>query len=186
LTTDWSIRDAADDDIEAITTLTNALLSTTTVEYTDVAHTIEGRLAWLHDRRERGFPVLVADAGERSGTPGGVVGFASYGDFRDAVARPGYRFTVEHTVHVASEWWGSGLGSALVSALIERARSRGLHTMVGAIDAENEGSIRFHQRLGFVEVARMPEVGHKFGRWLDLVLVQLTLDEDRGVGRPSG
>jgi L-amino acid N-acyltransferase len=171
VTADWAIRDAEDRDVGAITALTNALLSITTVEYTDAPHTTEGRMAWLHARRARGFPVLVADA-----PSGDVIGFASYGDFRDAVARPGYRFTVEHTVHVAREWWGSGLGRALMVALIERARAQGLHTMVGAIDAENEGSIRFHERLGFVEVARMPEVGHKFGRWLDLVLVQLTLD----------
>jgi L-amino acid N-acyltransferase len=181
MTADWSIRDAEDRDIATITALTNALLETTTVEYTDVPHTIESRTAWLQARRARQFPVLVADVPDH-----GVIGFASYGDFRDSVARPGYRFTVEHTVHVASEWWGTGLGSALMSALIERARSQRLHTMVGAIDAENEGSIRFHERLGFVEVARMPEVGHKFGRWLDLVLVQLTLDGNRAGGRPLG
>ncbi|CAN5428063.1 GNAT family N-acetyltransferase [soil metagenome] len=178
MTGEWVVRDAVDHDVGVITALQNALLATTTIEYTDVAHTIEGREAWLRERRARGFPVLVAEV------PGhGVIGFASYGDFRDAVARPGYRFTVEHTVHVASGWWGTGLGRALMETLIERARAQGLHVMVGAIDAENEGSIRFHERLGFVEVARMPEVGRKFDRWLDLVLVQLTLDGGPSIDR---
>ena len=66
-----------------------------------------------------------------------------------------------------------------MSALVEEARGSGKHTMVAAMDSGNEASIRFHERLGFVEVARLPEVGAKFGRWLNLVLLQLRLD-DRG------
>jgi phosphinothricin acetyltransferase len=89
---------------------------------------------------------------------------------------PGYRFTVEHTVHVREDHWGSGAGRALMEELVERARAAGKHVMVGALDGANEASLRFHARLGFVEVARMPEVGRKFGRWLDLVLVQRILD----------
>ena len=65
----------------------------------------------------------------------------------------------------------------MMDALCERARSAGIHVLVGAIDGANEESLRFHERLGFVEVARMPQTGQKFGRWLDLVLVQLMLDE---------
>jgi phosphinothricin acetyltransferase len=114
--------------------------------------------------------VLVADSG------GDVLGYAAYGDFRDSVARPGYRFVVEHSVHVARDHWGLGVGRALLEALIERACAAGIHVMVGAIDSSNVDSIAFHARLGFVETARMPEVGHKFGRWLDLVLMQRTLD----------
>lgn len=64
-----------------------------------------------------------------------------------------------------------------MSALIDEARRRGKHAMVAAIDGENEASIRFHERLGFVQVGRMPELGAKFGRWLDLVLLQLRLDD---------
>ena len=61
-------------------------------------------------------------------------------------------------------------------ALIEQARGADKHTMVAAIDSANEASVRFHERFGFVEVARMPQVGAKFGRWLNLVLLQLSLD----------
>jgi L-amino acid N-acyltransferase len=84
---------------------------------------------------------------------------------------------VEHTIHVREDHWGSGVGRRLMSQLLESAQSLGKHVMEGAVTGENEASIRFHERLGFVEVARMPQVGAKFGRWLDLVLLQKRLDE---------
>jgi phosphinothricin acetyltransferase len=113
---------------------------------------------------------------------GVVVGVCAFGWFRDVVTRPGYRFTVENTVHVLQDHWRSGVGRALMGALIDEARATGKHTMVAAIDATNEVSIRFHERLGFVPVARMPEVGAKFGRWQDLVLLQLRLDDRTAPG----
>jgi len=92
---------------------------------------------------------------------------------------PGYRFTVEHSVHVRQDRWGRGIGRMLVEALVDRARLEEKHVMVAGIDASNVRSIRFHERLGFFEVARMPEIGEKFGRRLDLVLVQRLLDRPR-------
>jgi L-amino acid N-acyltransferase YncA len=106
-----------------------------------------------------------------------ITGLAAYGWFRDAVKWPGYRFTVENTVHVKEEHWGTGVGRELMHELIEQARRSGKHTMIAAIDAANEASVRFHSRLGFAEVARMPEIGAKFGRWQDLILMQLRLDD---------
>ncbi len=106
-----------------------------------------------------------------------VAGWTSYGDFRDSTKWPGYRFTVEHTIHVAEWAWGSGVGRALMAELIERARAAGMHTMIAGIDGANDASVRFHERLGFVTVARVPEVGAKLGRWLDLVLMALALDD---------
>jgi L-amino acid N-acyltransferase len=127
------------------------------------------------------FPVLVAvnAGGGDVGAPDELVGFTAYGHFRGSGKWPGYGRTVEHSIHVAESSWGRGVGRQLLTALIERARNDGFHVMVAAIDGDNVRSIAFHGRLGFVEVARMPEVGHKFGRWLDLVLVQLVLDERR-------
>ena len=104
-----------------------------------------------------------------------VLGMASYGDFRDSIHWPGYRFTVEHSIHVRSDRRHDGLGRMLMEELLTRAARNGIHVMVAGIDADNGDSIRFHERLGFVEVARMPETGHKFGRWLDLVLMQRIL-----------
>jgi L-amino acid N-acyltransferase len=163
-----TVRDAAFEDLPAIVDLVNVAVDTTTV-YSERRYTLDDRTVWLTARRERGFPVLVAEADGR------FVGFGTYGDFRDSIALPGYRTTVEHSVYVVAEHHGDGVGRLLVEALLERARAAGIHVMVGAVDAENEASLRFHQRLGFVEVGRMPEIATKWGRWLDLVLVQRTV-----------
>jgi L-amino acid N-acyltransferase len=165
------IRDAGHDDLPAITEIANALIATTAIEWTDEPHTVEDRAVWLGEHRAAGHPVVVAEV------DGAVVGFAAWGAFRDVRRWPGYRTTVEHTVHVRGDHWGTGVGRALMAELIGRARASGMHVMVAAVDAGNLESIRFHERLGFVEVARLPEVGHKFGRWLDLVLLQLVLDD---------
>jgi L-amino acid N-acyltransferase len=166
------IRDANATDMVAVCDLYNALIPTTTVAWTETPQSLEERLSWFAEQQKRLYPVLVAEEA------GGVVGFASYGSFRGDGRRPGYRFTVEHTIHVAETHWGAGVGRALLEALIERARNTGHHVLVGGIDADNAASLRFHERLGFAEVARMPQVGRKFDRWLDLVLVQLILNDE--------
>jgi len=160
------VRPATAADVVAIASLLNAFLAMTTIEWTDTPQTAGSILQWLDEHET----VLIAE--ER----GEVVGVAAFGWFRDVAKRPGYRFTVEHTIHVREDRWGSGVGRDLMRALVDQARESGKHTMVAAIDSSNEASIRFHKRLGFVEVARMPEIGAKFGRWLDLVLLQLRLD----------
>jgi phosphinothricin acetyltransferase len=165
------IRPATTTDVPAMTAIQNAFIPSTTIEWTDTLHTDAERAAWLEWCRAHEHPVLVAEvAGE-------VVGWAAYGDFRDTAKWPGYRYVVEHTIHVREDQWGGGVGRALMGALVDHAREAGKHVMVGAVDGANEGSIRFHERLGFVEVARLPQVGAKHGRWLDLVLLQLVLDE---------
>jgi phosphinothricin acetyltransferase len=166
------IRPATVDDLPAITAIQNALVASTTIEWTDEHHTVDDRRAWLERHRRDDHPVVVAEV------DGAVVGFAAYDDFRDTAKWPGYRFTVEHTIHVDERHWGSGVGRSLIEALVAHARGAGLHTMVAAVDADNEGSIRFHERLGFVEVGRMPEVGAGRGRWLSLVLLQRSLTPD--------
>ena len=163
------IRDAEEGDLPGILELVNALLLTTTTEWTEMPYTLQDRRAWLERHQEAAEPVLVADVN------GEIAGFAAYGDFRDAKKWPGYRFVVEHTVHVHEKHWRSGIGRALIDALCERAAIAGKRVMVAAIDGENVGSIRFHERCGFVEVARMPNIGFKFGRWLTLVLLQRRL-----------
>ena len=99
-------------------------------------------------------------------------GSRAFGDFR---AWPGYRYTVEHSVHVRADRRGSGVGQALMPPLIARARGLGKHVMMAGVDADNAGSIRFHERLGFERVGHLREVGFKFGRRLDLVFLQLRL-----------
>ena len=164
------IRDARVEDLPAITEIYNALLDTTTHEWTEAVHTVAERAEWLESQRATGRPALVAVL------DGAVVGWATYGDFRDSTRWPGYRFTVEHSIHVREDCWGRGAGRALLDGLLARARADGLRVMVAGIDGANERSIRFHERLGFVEVARMPGIGEKFGRRLDLVLMQREVD----------
>lgn len=164
------IRDATRNDMAAVRDLSNALLATTTVAWTEIPESLDWRLDWFEKQRRDAHPVLVAEI------DGDVVGFSTYGSFRGAGRWPGYRFTVEHSVHVEQHHWGSGIGRQLMLALLDRARASGLHVMVGAIDGDNAASLRFHEALGFREVARMPQVGRKFDRWLDLVLVQRILE----------
>jgi L-amino acid N-acyltransferase len=161
------VRDATEADVPGILLIHNQVVLTTTAIYEQVPSTLDQRLAWFRARVAGGFPILVAEL------EGAVIGFGSYGDWR---ARWGYRYTVEHSVHVDAQHRGRGVGRTLVEALIVRARAAGMHVMIGGIDAENLGSIRFHERLGFVEAGRHREVAHKFGRWLDLVSMQLILD----------
>ncbi len=169
------MRAATEADLQDILGIYNDVVRTSTAIYALEPSSLEERHAWLRDRAARGFPVLVA---ERAAA---VVGFASFGDWRGAWG--GYRYSVEHSVHVQAEARGSGIGSALLQALFPLALELGKHVMVGAIDASNARSIRFHQRHGFQKVAHFHEVGRKFDRWLDLVFVQRLLDPE-GSPRP--
>jgi L-amino acid N-acyltransferase len=167
------IRDARVEDLPGILAIYNDVLLTSTAIYRDDPVTLDDRRQWWEARIAQGQPVLVAaDAS-------GVAGFASFGDFR---AWPGYRFTVEHSVHIRSDRRGQGLGTTLMHPLMERAAAMGKHIMIAGVDADNDASLRFHERLGFVRVAHFREVGFKFGRWLDLVFLQRTLVEPDRLG----
>jgi len=168
------VRAADSADLPGIVAIYNEVIATSTAVYALAAVTLAERTAWFEGRRAQGYPVLVAADGED------VLGFSSFGDWRGAW--PGYRYTVEHSVHVRADRRGQGIGRQLVAALFPLAAHMGKHVMVGGIDADNAASIRFHQRLGFVPVAHFKEVGHKFGRWLDLVFMQRLLDTP-GAGR---
>ena len=161
-----AIREASPADAAAIRDIYNHAVRVTTAIWNDTEVDAANRAAWLADRQSAGFPVLVAERG------GDVVGYASYGPFR---AFDGYRFSVENSVYVSEAAQGGGVGRALMQALIERAEAARLHVMVAGIEAENRASIRLHASLGFREAGRLPEVGTKFGRWLDLVFMHLPL-----------
>lgn len=163
------IRDAGTADLDAILAIYNDAVQHTTAIWNDTPVDRANRAAWLAARTAAGYPVLVATAAD-----GAVLGYASFGDWR---AFDGYRHTVEHSVYVHPDARGRGTGHALLAALTGRARALGKHVMVAAIDADNLASLALHRRLGFTETGRMPQVGCKFGRWLDLAWMQLRLDE---------
>ena len=162
-----AVRHATEADLEAILAIYNDVIATSTAVYRDAPATLDERRAWWQARVAQGYPVFVALEGEA------VVGFASFGDFR---SWPGYRFTVEHSVHVRADRRASGIGTLLMRAIIGSATAINKHVLVAGVDAENAASIRFHERLGFQRVAHFREVGFKFGRWLDLVFLQRMLD----------
>ncbi|OIO00608.1 MAG: GNAT family N-acetyltransferase [Desulfovibrionaceae bacterium CG1_02_65_16] len=164
------IRDATSDDIEGILAIYNNAVATTTAIWNETEVDAANRAAWLKDHQMAGYPVLVA---VENNVDGAVLGYAAFGDWR---AFDGYRHTVEHSVYIRRDARGRGIGTALLRELVARARALGKHVMVACVEAGNTGSLRLHEKLGFVPTGLMPEVGAKFGRWLDLAFLQLTLD----------
>ncbi|MEV6325253.1 N-acetyltransferase family protein [Nocardia sp. NPDC051787] len=161
------IRDANPDDLPAILVIHNANIAASTAIWDTEQVGLDNRATWYRDRTGAGLPVLVADI------DGEVAGYASYGPWR---SKSGYRFTVENSVYVDDRFHRRGIATALLTELIERARRAGtVHAMVAAIESSNTGSIQLHERFGFRTVGVLPQVGHKFGRWMDLTLMQLTL-----------
>ena len=158
-----TIADATEADLPGLVEIYNEVIANSTAVYSSEPVTLEDRRSWWRTRVAQGYPVLVAR------DTAGVCGFATFGDFR---AWPGYRFTVEHTVHVRAEGRSRGTGTLLVQALLPRAAALGKHVMIAGVDAATEASIRFHERLGFAQSGRLREVGYKFNRWLDLVFLQ--------------
>jgi phosphinothricin acetyltransferase len=162
------VRDATLDDVAAITAIYNHVIGESDAIWLDEEVTLDDRRAWLQGQLDAGRPTLVAVEG------GEVIGYCAAFAFRD---KSGYRATAEHTILLAPGHRGSGTGQALLDALIERAAAAGTRVLVAGCDAGNHGAIAFHERNGFQEVARMPGVGRKHGRPVDLVLLQRALPE---------
>lgn len=157
---DLSVRPAEPRDAAQVCAIWNEVIATTAATFTTELKTVDGVTA---DIAARGRAFLVAEVG------GEAVGFATFFPFRSG---PGYRHTFEHSIQLAPQARGKGTGRALMAALEQVARERGGHSLWAGVSGENPGGLAFHARLGYAEVARLPEVGHKFGRWMDLVLMQ--------------
>jgi L-amino acid N-acyltransferase YncA len=114
----------------------------------------------------RRWPFLVADAG------GEVVGYAYATQFRD---RPAYTSTCEDSIYIHPDHVGQGVGTLVLSALLDEAERAGFRQMIAVIGGAEPASTALHARLGFVEAGRMRSVGRKFGRWLDTLYMQKTL-----------
>jgi phosphinothricin acetyltransferase len=160
-----TIRRAEPRDARAIAEIYNEAIRNTTATFDTEPKSEADRAAWLEAHDER-HPVLVA---ERDGR---VVGWAALSKWSD---RPAYADTAETSFYVASPWRGLRIGRALKERLIEEARRAGLHTILARVAEDSAASLRLNQSLGFVLVGTMRQVGLKFGRRLDVHLLQLML-----------
>jgi phosphinothricin acetyltransferase len=154
------IRAAIPSDASQISAIWNHAIRETTITFNPVEKSIEEVAG------------LVAQDCLVSEDAGQVLGFARYFPF---CGGEGYRFTVEHTIMLQENVRGQGGGHALMVALLAHAKAAGKRSMFAGCSGENESAVRFHAKLGFETVATLPEVGFKFGRWIDLVLMQKTL-----------
>ena len=162
------IRDAVEGDIPVITEIFNSVIDSSNSVYREERVPQSERLDWFRDKRLHGYPIIVVEI------DGIVVGYGGFGSFRSA---QGYRLTVEHTIHVSEAYRKRGIGRAILSELITRAKEGGYHLMIGAIDSENIGSIKLHEEYGFIECARIKDAALKHGKYLTLVLMEKILGE---------
>jgi L-amino acid N-acyltransferase YncA len=163
---DFSIRLAERRDAEAIRVIYNAEVTSSTVTFDMVPRTIDEQVAWL-DEHSGGHPAIVAVDGD-----GMVIGFGSLSPYKERAA---YAPTVEDSVYVEADHRGQGLGKALLHELVRRGRDHGFHSVMARIVGDHEASIELHRACGFEDVGVEREVGRKFGRWLDVAVLQLVL-----------
>ncbi|MFT4156204.1 GNAT family N-acetyltransferase [Parafilimonas sp.] len=161
-----TIRKAAETDLQPILDIYNDAIQHTTAVFHYDLQTMEMRKAWFAQKQEDNLPVFVAEENDM------VIGFSTFGPFRNW---QGYKYSVEHSIYVKQGQRGKGIGKLLMEPLIDAARQMHLHTIIAGIDADNIASIQFHKQFGFEEVGYIKQVGWKFGRWLDLVFMQLML-----------
>lgn len=157
----------ATQDSEAIQTILNHVIQTSTALYDYEPRPIEQVTAWVAHKHSAGFPLRGAFDAQ-----GALLGFATYGPFRP---QPAYKYTVELSLYVAQHAQGQGVASALMQDLIDQAQIQDYHIMIGCIDATNTASIALHKKFGFHHCGTIEQAGFKFGRWLDATFYQKTL-----------
>lgn len=165
----FEIRSAKLDDLEAIQKIYNHEVLNGIATWNDTAYDLAHFQNWFEQLKTQNFPLfIIEDLNNHE-----IVGYADYSTFRQIT---GFKNTVEHSVFIDPNYARLGLGLKLLQHLISYAKEQNLHVMVAAIDHENLGSIRLHEKLGFKQTGYMPQVGQKLGKWRDLVLMQLTLE----------
>ena len=152
-------------DAEAIRQIYNIEVTGSTATLDLVPRTPEEQASWMV-AHSGVYPVIVADEG------GQVVGFASLSPYRP---RPGYATAVEDSIYVAAQHRGKGVGRQLLSEAVVMARTHGFHSIVARVSATQQASVALHQACGFDFVGVEREIGRKFGRWIDVAILQLLL-----------
>ena len=160
------IRLAEQKDTEAIREIYNHAVRNSTATFDLVERTTKEQEEWLNER-SGAFSVLVAEMSNK------ILGFASLSPYK---ARAAYRTTVEDSVYINEEFRNQGIAGELLSRLLEVAQSSGFHAVIARIGGANEASIALHQRFGFKIVGTEKEIGRKFGKWQDVVVMQTILN----------
>ncbi|MDO9525726.1 MAG: N-acetyltransferase family protein [Gemmobacter sp.] len=161
------IRHATDADFPAVLAIWNPIIRDTMVTFNSLEKSAADLAAMLADKAQHGHAFLVADS-----EGDGVQGFATYGQFRGGI---GYARTMEHTIILGPNARGRGVGKALMAAIEDHARAGGAKSMFGGVSAGNPEGRAFHAAIGYSEVAELADVGWKFGRYWNLVLMQKLL-----------
>lgn len=165
------VRLAQLDDAEAIRQIYNTEVTTSTVTFDLVPRSLADQQQWLLDRSGAHAVIVAVD------DDGSVAGFASLSPYKD---RPAYRTTVEDSVYVHRDHQRRGVGRLLLSELISLAARHGFHAVIARIVGDHDASIALHESVGFGLVGTEREVGRKFGRWLDVVIMQRLLTDEDG------
>ncbi len=160
-----NLRLACPEDAEATREIYNIEVTGSTVTFDLVPRSLDDQLAWL-DQRSGAMAVVVAEI------DGQVVGFASLSPYRD---RPAYATTVEDSVYVHADFRDRGVARALLAEILDIAATRGFHAVMARIVGGHDASIGLHSSLDFEIVGTEREVGRKFGKWLDVVIMQRML-----------
>jgi L-amino acid N-acyltransferase len=153
-------------DADALRAIYNVEVLESTVTFDLRPRSLAEQLVWIDDH-SGGHPAIVAV--DDDGTVGG---FASLSPYR---SRPAYSTTVEDSIYVRRDLRGQGVGRLLLGDLVDLAREHGFHSVIGRIVGDHDASIALHAACGFAQVGREQEVGRKFNRWLDVVLMQKML-----------
>lgn len=164
-----TLREASESDLDSMLEIYNEVVANSTAIYENDPRTQAEQAQWFRSRKDLGFPVIVADF------EGRAIGYGSFGPFRP---RACYSSTVEHSLHVAPDFRGRGIGSRILVRLMDLARQQGFHAMIAGIDSSNLKSIRLHERYGFRRVGELPQIAQKFSKWLDLTFMQILLTEE--------
>lgn len=169
MTSDLTLRDAVAADTGTISAIYAYWVLNGTGTFEELAPSAEEMLSRMQAVQRSGMPWLVA-----CDNAGNIKGYAYASPFRP---RTGYRWSVEDSVYVEPNFNGRGLGRMMLKALISRVEHQGIRQMLAVIgDHENKSSIGLHRACGFQDAGVFADVGFKFGRWLDIVLMQLTLN----------
>jgi L-amino acid N-acyltransferase YncA len=160
------IRPAIESDLVSINDIYNHYVLHSTCTYQEEPEPLEGRRRWFNHHGDK-HPVIVATAAD-----GQVVGWGSLSAYHE---RSAYRRTVENSVYVHHEYHRRGIGSLLLGELIVRARNVGHHVIIAGIDGEQIASVALHTTFHFEKVGHLKRVGFKFGRWLDVIYMELCL-----------